>query len=490
MRKPGIQEMFPRLLLLFEVLLIGTSLLSATAESRDRAMNPSPMKPVSSSHKPRLLVLTDIGGDPDDQQSMIRLMTHANEFEIEGLIASASGTPGELKRDLVRPDLIREIVESYGKVRGNLSLHAPGYPSEGELRKRIKAGNPERGVANLGEGKDTKGSDWIIAAVDRPDPRPINVTIWGGSTELAQALWRVRNDRSPEEVKRFIGKLRVHAIGHQDDTGPWIVREFPDLFYILSAAPEGRDKRESAYRGMYLGGDESLTSREWIETHVKDGHGPLGALYPMKTWTAPNPHSTLKEGDTPSWFYFLPTGLSDPAHPEWGSWGGRFERAAGGLYRDVKDTMGGTTDARATVWRWRPAFQNEFRARMDWNVKPYREANHPPKVILNGDGTLAVLRVKTAPGKEVRLSAKGSADPDGGKLSYRWGTYPEAGTYRGKVDLRDAREPEAVLLMPEGAGGKSIHVILEVTDDGIPPLTRYRRILVEGKGEGQGEGKG
>jgi hypothetical protein len=26
--------------------------------------------------KPRLLVLTDIGGDPDDQQSMIRLMTY------------------------------------------------------------------------------------------------------------------------------------------------------------------------------------------------------------------------------------------------------------------------------------------------------------------------------------------------------------------------------------------------------------------------------
>ena len=40
---------------------------------------------------PRLLVLTDIGGDPDDQQSMIRLMLYANEFDIEGLIATAAG---------------------------------------------------------------------------------------------------------------------------------------------------------------------------------------------------------------------------------------------------------------------------------------------------------------------------------------------------------------------------------------------------------------
>src|SRR5512132_3969086 len=78
--------------------------------------------------KPRLIVLTDIGGDPDDQQAMVRLMAFTNEFDIEGLIASASGTPGELKRDVVQPQLIREIVEAYGKVRPALARHAAGYP--------------------------------------------------------------------------------------------------------------------------------------------------------------------------------------------------------------------------------------------------------------------------------------------------------------------------------------------------------------------------
>ena len=53
--------------------------------------------------RPRLIVLTDTGGDPDDQQSMVRLMAFANEFAIEGLIASASGTPGELKRAITQP---------------------------------------------------------------------------------------------------------------------------------------------------------------------------------------------------------------------------------------------------------------------------------------------------------------------------------------------------------------------------------------------------
>ena len=43
---------------------------------------------------------------------MIRLMTYANEFEIEGLIASATGIPGELKQDVAQLDLIRAIVQA------------------------------------------------------------------------------------------------------------------------------------------------------------------------------------------------------------------------------------------------------------------------------------------------------------------------------------------------------------------------------------------
>src|SRR5436190_10388963 len=136
--------------------------------------------------KPRLLVLTDIGGDPDDQQSLIRLMLYSNEFDIEGLIASASGTPGELKAEVVRPELIREIVEAYGKVRQNLLLHASGYPAASQLLERIKAGNAQRGRLRLGADHDTEGSRRIIQAVDkavdREDRRPLNVTIWGGST--------------------------------------------------------------------------------------------------------------------------------------------------------------------------------------------------------------------------------------------------------------------------------------------------------------------
>lgn len=428
--------------------------------------------------KPRLVVLTDIGGDPDDQQSMIRLMHYANEFEIEGLIASAAGIPGELKKETVRPELIRQIVEAYGKVRPNLLLHRPDYPDAKQLLDRIKAGNPVRGVKSLGEGHDTEGSRWITAIVDRDDPRPVNVTIWGGSTELAQALWRARHDRTPDELKKFLGKLRVYSIGHQDDTGPWINANFPDLFFVLAKSYPGKDMRTGAYRGMYLGGDESLTSRAWVDAHARKDRGPLGALYPTSTWTAPNPHSTLKEGDTPSWFYFLPTGLGDPAHPEWGGWGGRFRREKAGLYRDATDRVGDVTDARATVWRWRPAFQADFAARAEWCVEPAKGANHPPVPVLNGDRTLAAVGIKVRPGAAVKLSAAGSSDPDGDRLACRWFVYPEAGTYGKDVPVTDAAAETSSLIVPADAAGKAIHVILEVTDTGSPALTRYRRAVL------------
>ncbi len=435
--------------------------------------------------RPRLLVLTDIGGDPDDQQAMVRLMVFSNEFEIAGLVASASGTPGELKRDIVQPQLIREIVEAYGRVRPNLARHAAGYPAAEALLPVIQSGSPNRGVANLGEGRDTEGSRWIVSAADSPDPRPLNIAIWGGAHDLAQALWRVRNDRTPAETARFVAKLRVHSIGHQDDTGPWIVENFPGLFFVLSLADPGDvlgsrngkvDRRLSAYRGMYLGGDESLTSREWIDRNVRTGHGPLGALYPPKTWTAPNPHGALKEGDTPSWFYFLPDGLGDPAHPEWGGWGGRFRRVRGRYYNDAEDRLGEVRDARATVWRWREAFQNDFAARMDWCVKPYSEANHPPVVKVNHAEQFSVKS-----GQYFRLDADGTTDPDGDSLSYFWFQYPEIGTYKEVVSFGPFA-PNLynvhTIRAPEVTSPQTVHFILKVTDKGTPPLTRYKRVIV------------
>jgi hypothetical protein len=289
-------------------------------------------------------------------------MVYSNEFQIEGLIATASGTPGELKVATTRTDLIREIVTAYGKVRSNLARHAEGWPTTDCLLNLIKSGSPQRGREHIGEGHDTEGSNLIIQRIDAGSARrPLNISIWGGQTDLAQALWRVRNERGAQGLAEFVQLFRVYDIADQDGIADWMHSEFPGMFYILSKAKPGTDKRLATFRGMYLTGDESLTSREWIDKHVRST-GPLGQLYPTKTWTSPNPHGCMKEGDTPSWFFFLPCGGNDPTDPTTPGWGGRFYLADDGWYRDDIAEM----RPRESVSRWRAAFQKNLALRMSW----------------------------------------------------------------------------------------------------------------------------
>lgn len=111
----------------------------------------------------------------------------------------------------------------------------------------------------------------------------------------------------------------------------------------------------------------------------------------------------------------------------------------------------------------------------DWCVKPYDQANHAPIVKLTH-----ALDLTVRPGQKVSLSAKGSADPDGDALTYRWWEYQEADTYEGAIDIVDAGKQDASFTVPgDGGKGKTIHVICEVTDNGTPSLTRYRRVVVE-----------
>ena len=429
--------------------------------------------------KPRLLVLTDISSlaagvaEPDDGQSLIRLMLYANEFDIEGLIATSNLGHGQT----TRPDLIRQVVDAYGKVYANLRQHDPRYPPAEALRGCIKAGQAVAGLrepveTSIGEGKDTEASEWIVRALDRPDSRPVWVIIWGGSTDLAQVLWRVRKTRTPEELNRFVSRLRVHAIGDQDSTGPWIREQFPGLFIIT---------QRRAYRGMYRGGDPSLASPEWVETHIH-GHGALGDLYPNyrggDIWSSTlGQVRGIKEGDTPSFLALVPNGLSDPVHASLGSWGGRFQ-GEGNQLTDVPDhdiDTGKDPDPRmSSVYRWRPAFQADFAARLDWCVKPFEKANHPPVVRISNQFTLPIK-----PGEIVTLNAIGSTDPDGNDLTFEWSIYPNDPNIMKRVMIHSGNAATPRVDVAPILAGKAIPILLTISDKGTPSLTRYGRVLLQ-----------
>jgi hypothetical protein len=124
--------------------------------------------------------------------------------------------------------------------------------------------------------------------------------------------------------------------------------------------------------------------------------------------------------------------------------------------------------------RFFAAAQNDFAARMLWSVTPkWSDANHPPKVIIKGS-----LDISAAPGSTVSLQGEVS-DPDHDTVTTSWWQYNDAGTYPGDITFPDPAALTTTFRVPDNAKpGQTIHVILEATDNGTPPLTRYQRVVV------------
>jgi cellulose-binding protein len=440
----------------------------------------------------RVLALTDIEADPDDTQSLIRFLLYSNEWDVEGLIATTSIH----QQTRVAPESILKVLDAYRKVQPNLLKHEKGYPSFDQLKPLVKKGLATYGMQGVGEGKDSEGSDWIIKVLEKQDDRPLWVCVWGGPNTLAQALWKIKKIKTPAEAEKWYKKLRVYTISDQDDTGPWIRKNFPNIFYVVTP---GYNYVHATWLGMSFpmpGSNTEVTSNDWLAKNIQQGHGPLGAAYPDVAYGM--------EGDTPSFLNLIINGLNDPEHPNYGGWGGRyefylpeFEDSNTGMFKrenwpkDEPETRAIWTNAndsivsaidkksytgnRETIWRWRTEFQNDFAARMVWTTKNFGDCNHPPVPMLAHSDHLTVKS-----GETFHLSAAGTSDPDGDSMSYLWFQYPEAGTYKGVVSFRPYSPNlyDIPVTAPIVDSTQTIHFILKVTDKGTPPLTRYRRIIV------------
>jgi hypothetical protein len=444
-----------------------------------------------SQSKKRVLVLTDIEADPDDSQSLIRFLTYSNQWDVEGLIATTSIH----QKTRVAPETIHEILGAYNKVWANLMKHEKGYPTYQELSLKVKKGLPAYGMEGVGKGHDSEGSDWIIKVLEKPDSRPLWICAWGGTNCLAQALWKIKETKSEQLAQSLYKKIRVYTISDQDDTGPWIRNTFPNLFYVCSP---GYTYGQATWLGMsfrFPGSNVEVISNEWLAKNIQQGHGPLGAAYPDVAYGM--------EGDTPSFLSLISNGLNDPEHPNYGGWGGRYEYYTPELSRkpdpfarpnwpvtlqethpiwaNAEDSVYVAADKKgyksiqATIWRWREEYQNDFAARIEWTTKNYNECNHPPVPVLAHPDHFTVKS-----GALFHLNAKGTHDPDGDSMSYRWMQYPEAGTYKGLVSFApySSNLYDLPVTAPVVTSSQTIHFILKVTDKGTPALTRYKRVIV------------
>lgn len=458
--------------------------------------------------KPRVTILSDIGNEPDDQMSFVRLLLYSNELDLEAMVATTS----TWQKKATHPETMRSIVDVYGEVRPNLLKHAEGWPEAADLKSRIYSGQASYGMAATGAGKSTDGSRAVEQAIGKKDTRPLWVCLWGGANTLAQALIDLRAKHTAEEMADLVSRVRVYAISDQDDAGPWIRRTFPELQYIVMPSGEdGANYYYATWTGISgdrfyrngEGADFTTATNEWLDEHIRS-KGPLGKMYPKFMF--------IMEGDTPSFLGLIDNGLNAYRRPDWGGWGGRYVYQKPYGETHAIWTQGGDEFARVTsqdtvvgvdgkvhvsdqasIWRWREAFQNDFAARMAWTIADYAHANHNPIAVVNGVAGTAPLELDVNEGDSVTLDASASHDPDAGqKLTFQWRHYAEAGIADGNLaalTLAGAETPKLTVradspcralwlpLIPCRGDGTA-HVILAVTDDGDPKLTSYRRVIL------------
>ncbi|WP_231956291.1 nucleoside hydrolase-like domain-containing protein [Posidoniimonas polymericola] len=440
------------------------------------------------SDKPRVIVTTD--GEIDDECSMVRFLLYANEFDVEGIVTSSSQYHWQGHK-WAGDEWIQPLLEAYEEVYPNLIQHDPDFPTPDYLRSITVLGN----VKSEGDMDEETAGSQLIAKVllDDSDNRPIWLQAWGGPNTIARALKTIE-EKHPGKMAAVAKKIRFYFIWEQDDTYQKYIRQSWGKFNIptivsdqfIAFAYERQRKAVPQQVQRYF-------SAKWMNENALHSHGPLLEMY-----KAHDDGRFRSEGDSPAFLQVIPTGLRSDESPDWGGWGGRFTKvrentwldhvaehgyeypegrwygsSAWGRRRAKRET---TNDPELTAylkpqWRWIDAIQRDFAARADWCVKSYDEANHPPDIKLAHDADLQV-----SPGEAVSLSAAGTSDPDEDALTYRWWQYAEADSAESQVDINNAGQQETGFVVPSEPG-KQVHIILEVTDNGSPPLVRYQRIV-------------
>ena len=426
--------------------------------------------------KPRLVVCTDIAPadvEPDDMESMVRLMAYADMFEIEALITSVGRNCDPYPAEWA--EYLQRVIEAYRKDVPKLMRRSGqqefmsledenkqqyiGYwPSADYVKSRAVMGSIHGGIKVIGADNDSPGSELLIRLADEDDTRPIYVAAWGGANTLAQAIWRVKQTRSAEELKKFVRKFRIYTITDQDmqysmrmnrsySSHMWLRKEFADDLQFVWDEGTWQEQCE-------------LGKRHW-QQHKDNiqGRGAIGGEYPTYKWGV--------EGDTPSFLYVMPNGLNNPEDPHQAGWAGYHER-------------GMCADSLTTAWtswqepvrsisvgykqRFYPDELNDFMARMQWAAEG--KGNLNPYVVISNDTI-----------NSLSLDASKSFDPDGDNLQFSWWQQPEIG--KTKVKIEQADQPIATLRIPADAKGDTIHIICEVHDDGPYHLPAYRRIIIK-----------
>ena len=512
-----------------------SSTMGFPADSQDYRSGPNPLalalENAERAQEPKFRFIYNDDAEIDGQSEFMRFLLYANDFaeSLQGIVYTSSefhyrGDPnanppvppfnwtgGDLPDGVDRLQTWQSIIAGggyfgrfggYAAIYQNLRKHDRRYPTPEHLLSLIRVGN----VDNVGEmTKVTPGSTFIKEALLADDDRPLWLVTGGGTNTICAALSQAAEQfkGSPEWTairQHIIATTHVYMILDQDPTfGSYIKVYWPDLDVVVSRF-QWAGIAYSSSRNVFDTPDELNYFSAPFEAQI--AQGPMLAAYPLSTNTANSgpPGSLLSDGDAPMYYFLLPNGLRSHVNPTWGGWGGRFAQVTGGGWSDipgyfqnpvynvfgsippstlyVTDSGPGSTSPLIQegypFGRWIPAIQNDMLSRSQWQTADYALANHPPVVFV----PFQEQNISAAPGQLVFLRAL-AADPGYHNLTTQWWQYLEAGTYPNAVTINNANSLNAVMLMPTDAvRGQTVNLILQVTNDGTPPLTRYQRVVV------------
>jgi hypothetical protein len=490
--------------------------------------------------KSKAVVFTD--GEVDDMDSFIRLLLYSNDIDIKGLVYTSSewhyagdgkGTlftsemGGMASRYGARSELrwtgtkwMEQMIDEYAISWPSLIKNDPAYPSPEKLKSIVKIGN----IDFEGEmSNNTDGSEYTKQLILDDDPAPIYMLIWGGTNTLARALKSIEDeykctDKWRDISRKVSDKVIIYAILDQDATyKKYVSVSWPDIRVIYNSAQFWA----FAYQWVMAVPSElkAYMNGQWFKGNIKFGRGPLMSHYylwgdgqiiegdpehtqgDLKAMEERNKRSAerrpsegkiisqipaiqqydfISEGDSPSFFFLLDFGLRSLEDYSYGGLGGRFvkSQAHHNRWEDGKnitdyDKYTGRQESSYPQVRWIDVIQNDFAARAAWCINDYAHSNHVPVLRIVGK-----TDIKAKPGEKIKFSCK-AKDPDGNALKYSWWQYVEAGSYPGEVGIKGSKGRKASLTVPTDAySGQTIHVILQVSDNGKPSLCQFARIIV------------
>ena len=418
--------------------------------------------------KPRVIATTD--GEVDDRSTMIRFLLYSCDFDVAGIVQvnSKYQKNGHSDKKWIEAEL-----DAYEQVLPNLRKHNPDYPDASKLRSVMRVGNENAKDLWVAppdmETKNTAGAQLIIDTLLDNDPRPVHVLSWGGANTTASALWKLKTEYPKEKFDYAVSRIRIYCIWYQDGGGGWIQTNIPGAYIneayrwnkvwdyqSITNAPRNRPSANPPEIQSYM-------NYQWLSENVTNNHGPLGALYPQ---------TYVSEGDTPSFLNLINNGLDAHLDYALGGWGGRSAHDDPAFPNHLTDkNLTDDGNANKMFWRWIPAAQNDFAARLDWCVKDFKDANHPPVARVKGS-----LQRDVKAGDTVRLEAT-ATDPDGNQLTYKWWQYANADSATNTVTIANSDSLGKASFVVPNEPGKQIQIILEVTDNGTPSLVGYQRVI-------------